>query len=179
MDFGIGSDNVGVYYDAFDADHYAGRIQTVNPVFTVPFISGVHIYLLTFCSHCVRFAAHGLPSPPADLSLRIGISGPPGVGKSSLIETWGCYLADHGHRVAVLAIDPSSVETGGAILGDKTRMARLSSHPAAYVRPSPARGTLGESLGGRGVGEGGWVGVRGRASQAVGKVEVGRRLIEG
>ncbi|WIA11852.1 hypothetical protein OEZ85_011938 [Tetradesmus obliquus] len=76
-------------------------------------------------------------------ALRIGVSGPPGAGKSSLIETWGCYLADHGNRVAVLAVDPSSAETGGAILGDKTRMARLSSHPNAYVRPSPARGTLG------------------------------------
>lgn len=78
----------------------------------------------------------------------MGLSGPPGAGKSSLIETWGCYLADHGSKVAVLAVDPSSVETGGAILGDKTRMARLSSHPNAFVRPSPARGTLGESLGG-------------------------------
>jgi hypothetical protein len=77
-------------------------------------------------------------------SLRVGISGPPGVGKSSLIETLGCYLADHGNRVAVLAVDPSSATSGGAILGDKTRMARLGSHPAAYVRPSPARGTLGE-----------------------------------
>jgi LAO/AO transport system kinase len=77
-------------------------------------------------------------------SLRVGISGPPGVGKSSLIETLGCYLADHGNKVAVLAIDPSSATSGGAILGDKTRMARLASHPGAYVRPSPARGTLGE-----------------------------------
>ncbi|KAF8071071.1 hypothetical protein HT031_001153 [Scenedesmus sp. PABB004] len=76
-------------------------------------------------------------------SLRIGVSGPPGAGKSSLIEAWGCYLADHGSRVAVLAVDPSSAESGGAILGDKTRMARLSSHPNAFVRPSPARGTLG------------------------------------
>jgi LAO/AO transport system kinase len=79
------------------------------------------------------------------LALRIGLSGPPGAGKSSLIETWGCYLADQGSRVAVLAVDPSSMESGGAILGDKTRMARLSSHANAYVRPSPARGTLGET----------------------------------
>lgn len=66
--------------------------------------------------------------------------------QSSLIETWGCHLADHGSKVAVLAVDPSSMESGGAILGDKTRMARLSSHSNAYVRPSPARGTLGESV---------------------------------
>lgn len=83
-------------------------------------------------------------SPSRGVSLRIGVSGPPGAGKSSLIETWGCYLADQGSRVAVLAVDPSSMESGGAILGDKTRMSRLSSHPNAYVRPSPARGTLGK-----------------------------------
>jgi hypothetical protein len=76
-------------------------------------------------------------------SLRIGVSGPPGVGKSSLIEAWGCFLTDQGHKVAVLAVDPSSAESGGAILGDKARMRRLASHPNAYVRPSPARGTLG------------------------------------
>jgi hypothetical protein len=86
-------------------------------------------------------------SPSSGVSLRIGLSGPPGAGKSSLIETWGCYLADQGSRVAVLAVDPSSMESGGAILGDKTRMSRLSSHSNAYVRPSPARGTLGEAAG--------------------------------
>jgi len=86
----------------------------------------------------------------------VGVSGPPGAGKSSLIETWGCYLADHGSKVAVLAVDPSSMESGGAILGDKTRMSRLSSHSNAYVRPSPARGTLGEQQEGGGGG-----GVRG------------------
>lgn len=83
-------------------------------------------------------------SSSSSVALRIGLSGPPGAGKSSLIESWGCYLADQGSRVAVLAVDPSSMESGGAILGDKTRMARLSSHAHAYVRPSPARGTLGE-----------------------------------
>ncbi|KAI3432586.1 hypothetical protein D9Q98_004134 [Chlorella vulgaris] len=75
--------------------------------------------------------------------LRIGISGPPGAGKSSLIETLGCALVEEGERVAVLAIDPSSQASGGAILGDKTRMPRLSASLEAYVRPSPARGTLG------------------------------------
>lgn len=83
-------------------------------------------------------------SSSSSVALRIGLSGPPGAGKSSLIETWGCYLADQGSKVAVLAVDPSSMESGGAILGDKTRMSRLSSHVNAYVRPSPARGTLGK-----------------------------------
>ncbi|KAL4421731.1 hypothetical protein ABPG77_002347 [Micractinium sp. CCAP 211/92] len=75
--------------------------------------------------------------------LRVGVSGPPGAGKSSLIETLGCSLLEAGERVAVLAVDPSSQATGGAILGDKTRMPRLSASPDAYVRPTPARGTLG------------------------------------
>ncbi len=80
-------------------------------------------------------------TPPR--SIRIGISGPPGVGKSTFIESFGMYLVGLGHRVAVLSIDPSSTRTGGSILGDKTRMINLSRHPSAYVRPSPSRGTLG------------------------------------
>ncbi|PRW61519.1 Methylmalonic aciduria type A mitochondrial [Chlorella sorokiniana] len=85
-------------------------------------------------------AAAQLPGPEP---FRVGVSGPPGAGKSSLIETLGCAMLEAGDRVAVLAIDPSSQASGGAILGDKTRMQRLSSSPDAYVRPSPARGTLG------------------------------------
>ena len=73
----------------------------------------------------------------------MGISGVPGVGKSTLIETLGLYLIDKGHRVAVLAIDPSSSISGGSILGDKTRMERLSVHEHAFIRPSPSSGTLG------------------------------------
>jgi LAO/AO transport system kinase len=76
-------------------------------------------------------------------ALRIGISGVPGVGKSSFIETFGMLLVERGLRVAVLAIDPSSQRSGGAILGDKTRMERLAHHAHAFVRPSPASGTLG------------------------------------
>jgi LAO/AO transport system kinase len=76
-------------------------------------------------------------------SVRIGLSGVPGVGKSTFIEALGLYLIERGHRVAVLAIDPSSSLSGGAILGDKTRMERLSVHEAAYIRPSPTSGTLG------------------------------------
>lgn len=74
---------------------------------------------------------------------RIGITGVPGVGKSTFIESLGMYLIDRGHKVAVLAVDPSSTRTGGSILGDKTRMARLSVEDRAYIRPSPTAGTLG------------------------------------
>jgi LAO/AO transport system kinase len=76
-------------------------------------------------------------------SFRLGISGVPGVGKSTFIETLGLYLIAQGHRVAVLAVDPSSSVSGGSILGDKTRMEHLSVHPSAYIRPSPSSGTLG------------------------------------
>ncbi len=76
-------------------------------------------------------------------SLRLGISGVPGVGKSTFIEALGLFLIERGHRVAVLAVDPSSAISGGSILGDKTRMERLSVHARAYIRPSPASGTLG------------------------------------
>ncbi len=74
---------------------------------------------------------------------RVGISGVPGVGKSTFIETLGTHLTGEGHKVGVLTVDPSSVRTGGSVLGDKTRMARLSADPQAYIRPSPSAGTLG------------------------------------
>ena len=81
--------------------------------------------------------------PHAGRAFRLGISGVPGVGKSTFIEALGLHLIAQGHRVAVLAIDPSSSVSGGSILGDKTRMEHLSVHPQAYIRPSPASGTLG------------------------------------
>ena len=81
--------------------------------------------------------------PHTGQSLRIGISGVPGVGKSTFIEALGLYLIGQGHRVAVLTIDPSSSVSGGSILGDKTRMEQLSVHEKAYIRPSPSSGTLG------------------------------------
>jgi len=81
--------------------------------------------------------------PAAGRSLRLGISGVPGVGKSTFIETLGLDLIGQQHRVAVLAVDPSSSISGGSILGDKTRMDRLSVHPQAFIRPSPSGGTLG------------------------------------
>ncbi|MFH9611960.1 methylmalonyl Co-A mutase-associated GTPase MeaB [Streptomyces sp. NPDC017448] len=81
--------------------------------------------------------------PHAGAARRIGISGVPGVGKSTFIDALGTMLTGLGHRVAVLAVDPSSSRTGGSILGDKTRMERLAVDPAAFVRPSPSAGTLG------------------------------------
>jgi len=81
--------------------------------------------------------------PHRNHSVRIGITGVPGVGKSTFIEAFGLYLCEQGHRVAVLAVDPTSVVSGGSILGDKTRMEKLSRHPSAYIRPSPSGGALG------------------------------------
>jgi LAO/AO transport system kinase len=84
-----------------------------------------------------------LVRPHTGSSIRIGLSGAPGTGKSTLIEALGMHAIDGGHRVAVLAIDPSGVRSGGSILGDKTRMSRLSSQDDAYIRPTASRGVLG------------------------------------
>lgn len=81
--------------------------------------------------------------PKTGASLRIGISGLPGAGKSTFIDAFGTMLTGAGHKVAVLAVDPTSSRSGGSILGDKTRMARLAIDPAAFIRPSPTGGTLG------------------------------------
>ena len=81
--------------------------------------------------------------PQTGSAVRVGITGVPGVGKSTFIEAFGLYLIDHGKRVAVLAVDPSSARTGGSILGDKTRMERLAQSEAAFIRPSPSGGSLG------------------------------------
>jgi LAO/AO transport system kinase len=81
--------------------------------------------------------------PNSGKAIRIGITGVPGAGKSTFIETFGMYLCSLGHRVAVLAIDPSSSISGGSILGDKTRMEQLSRNPRAFIRPSPTAGKLG------------------------------------
>jgi LAO/AO transport system kinase len=81
--------------------------------------------------------------PRTGKAIRVGITGAPGVGKSLTIDTLGTHLTGQGHKVAVLAVDPSSTRTGGSILGDKTRMARLAVDEHAFVRPSPSSGTLG------------------------------------
>jgi LAO/AO transport system kinase len=81
--------------------------------------------------------------PQTGKAVRVGITGAPGVGKSTTIDALGTYLTGEGHKVAVLAVDPSSARTGGSILADKTRMVRLSADPNAFVRPSPSSGTLG------------------------------------
>jgi LAO/AO transport system kinase len=93
-----------------------------------------------------RNTAHRLVQellPFTGKAVRLGITGAPGAGKSTTIDVLGTYLTDKGHKVAVLAVDPSSTRTGGSILGDKTRMARLASDANAFVRPSPSSGTLG------------------------------------
>jgi LAO/AO transport system kinase len=81
--------------------------------------------------------------PDAGTGYHVGITGVPGVGKSTTIEALGMHLIERGHRLAVLAVDPSSTRTGGSILGDKTRMPQLAAHADAYIRPSPTSGTLG------------------------------------
>src|SRR5450759_5311724 len=81
--------------------------------------------------------------PFSDKSIRIGITGVPGAGKSTFIETFGLHITDEGRKLAVLTIDPSSEQTKGSILGDKTRMEQLSVHPEAFIRPTPTTGALG------------------------------------
>jgi len=81
--------------------------------------------------------------PATGKAIRVGLSGPPGVGKSTFIESFGGYLTGKGRKVAVLAVDPSSARSGGSILGDKTRMETLARDPNAFIRPTPSGGTLG------------------------------------
>lgn len=120
------------------------------------FVSGILSGNRTLLSQAITMLESSLPEhyetgqaiiekclPYSARSVRVGITGVPGVGKSSFIEALGLHIAGEGRKPAVLAVDPSSGQTGGSILGDKTRMEKLSVHPSAFIRPSPAAGTLG------------------------------------
>jgi LAO/AO transport system kinase len=97
-------------------------------------LAGHYDTIQAIIERCLPYSGH---------SVRVGITGAPGAGKSTFIESFGLHITDTGRKLAVLAVDPSSGQTGGSILGDKTRMEKLSVHPDAFIRPSPAAGTLG------------------------------------
>ncbi len=120
------------------------------------YVSGIISGNTTILSQAITLIESSLPEhydmsqeiierclPAASGSIRIGITGVPGAGKSTFIESFGLYAAGQGRKLAVLAVDPSSSNTKGSILGDKTRMEKLSIHPHAFIRPSPSAGTLG------------------------------------
>jgi LAO/AO transport system kinase len=120
------------------------------------FVSGILSGNRTILSQAITLVESSLPEhyetaqniiekclPFSDKSIRIGITGVPGAGKSTFIETFGLHITGEGRKLAVLTIDPSSEQTKGSILGDKTRMEQLSIHPNAFIRPSPTTGTLG------------------------------------
>ncbi len=120
------------------------------------YVSGILSGNRTILSQAITLVESSLPEhfetaqaiiekclPSSARSVRIGITGVPGAGKSTFIETFGLHAVDTGRKIAVLAVDPSSRNTGGSILGDKTRMEKLSVHPDAFIRPSPSAGTLG------------------------------------
>lgn len=113
---------------------------------TDPVLLGKAITLLESTRQDDQAVAHTILEqcpPPNGPAVRVGITGAPGVGKSTFIEALGMLLLDRGHRIAVLTVDPSSIRTRGSILGDKTRMPRLAASPNAFVRPSPSSGALG------------------------------------
>lgn len=123
---------------------HAGITGTPGPVQRRAMAKAITLLESTRADH--RAQGDGLLTallPHTGNAFRLGLSGVPGVGKSTFIEALGLYLIGLGHRVAVLTIDPSSTVSGGSILGDKTRMEQLSVHPQAYIRPSPSSGTLG------------------------------------
>ena len=120
------------------------------------YVEGILSGNMTILSQAITLVESALPEhyemaqtiiekclPHSTDSIRIGITGVPGAGKSTFIETFGLHVTSHGRRLAVLTIDPSSEHTRGSILGDKTRMEKLSTHPSAFIRPSPSAGSLG------------------------------------
>jgi LAO/AO transport system kinase len=129
--------SVSAYTDGIRAGDRAVLAQAITLVeSTLPADQPLAAEVLQACHEYIRQS--GLQS------FRLGITGSPGVGKSTFIEAFGLLLAEQGHRLAVLSIDPSSQRSGGSILGDKTRMQHLANHPQVYIRPSPS----GQSLGG-------------------------------
>ncbi len=138
-------------------DVLQGRIRRKRKQYsTDEYVSGILSGDRTILSRAITLTESSLPEhhntiqtiiekclPYSGRSVRIGITGVPGVGKSTFIESFGSYLTEQGRKPAVLAIDPSSKKTKGSILGDKTRMEKLSVNPNAFVRPSPTSGTLG------------------------------------
>lgn len=138
-------------------DVLSGRKRTKRKRYSADeYVSGIIAGNRTILSQAITLAESSLSEhyetiqtiieeclPHSGRSVRIGITGVPGVGKSTFIESFGLHLTQAGRKLAVLAVDPSSGQTGGSILGDKTRMEKLSVHPDAFIRPSPAAGTLG------------------------------------
>ncbi|MFD7668016.1 methylmalonyl Co-A mutase-associated GTPase MeaB [Streptomyces sp. NPDC059788] len=124
-----------------DIDQYAAGVREGSRAWIARAITLVESTRADHRALAQRLLVELLPHSGA--ARRVGISGVPGVGKSTFIDALGTQLTGAGHRVAVLAVDPSSSRTGGSILGDKTRMERLAADPAAFVRPSPTSGTLG------------------------------------
>ncbi len=123
------------------ADYFAEGILSGNRTVLSQAITVIESSLETHRKTARRIIEKCLPH--SGNSVRIGITGVPGVGKSSFIEAFGSHLTSRGHRLAVLAIDPSSERSGGSIMGDKTRMETLTADPNAFIRPSPSGGTLG------------------------------------
>ncbi len=124
-----------------DPDHYIQGILSSNRRIIAKTITLIESSLKEHQKAAFRVMEKILPR--TGNSIRLGITGVPGVGKSTFIENLGVFLADQGHKVAVLTVDPSSRRSGGSILGDKTRMEKLSAHENAFIRPSPAGETLG------------------------------------
>jgi LAO/AO transport system kinase len=148
----------GVYQPpSINPEVFTGRGKKKRKIYSVDeYVSGILAGNRTILSQAITLTESSLPEhyeiaqsviekclPYSSRSVRIGITGVPGVGKSTFIEALGLYIAGEGRRPAVLAVDPSSKQSRGSILGDKTRMEKLSTHPDAFIRPSPAAGTLG------------------------------------
>jgi LAO/AO transport system kinase len=148
----------GVYQPpSINPEVFSGKGKKKRKKYSIEeYITGILSGNRTILSQAITLAESSLPEhydtiqaiiekclPYSAKSVRIGITGVPGVGKSSFIEAFGLFITGEGRKPAVLAVDPSSKKTKGSILGDKTRMEKLSTHPDAFIRPSPAAGTLG------------------------------------